>query len=99
MPVAKQGVSPFMLIWGEDDFSAKRRAREVYQQWCEELGGSDHEIIDANVTNSSEALKALARLREALQTLPFFGTAKAIWFQSCNFLGEERAASAQAVNE
>ena len=63
------------------------------------LGGMDHEIIDASVAKAGEALKTLARLREALQTLPFFGNAKAIWLQNCNFLGDERAASAQAVND
>jgi DNA polymerase-3 subunit delta len=99
MAAAKQGSIPLVLIWGEDDFSAKRRAREVYQQWCQELGGFDHETIDAQITNSSEALKAIGRLREALQTLPFFGNGKAIWFQNCNFFGEERTASAQAVTE
>ena len=41
----------------------------------------------------------LAKLREALQTLPFFGGAKVVWLQNCNFLGEERTASAQAVTE
>ncbi|HTG44891.1 MAG TPA: DNA polymerase III subunit delta, partial [Verrucomicrobiae bacterium] len=51
------------------------------------------------VSNSGEALKALARLREALQTLPFFGGAKIIWLQNCNFLGDERAAGAAAVTE
>src|SRR2546430_4234747 len=91
--------APLVLICGDDEFSVKERARHLYQQWCEELGGMDHEVIDAQVTNSGEALKALNRLREALQTLPFFGTGKAVWLQSCNFLGEERTASAQAVTE
>jgi DNA polymerase-3 subunit delta len=44
-------------------------------------------------------LMAIARLREALQTLPFFGTGKVIWLRDCNFLGEERVASTQAVTE
>src|SRR5205823_10004427 len=51
------------------------------------------------VANSGEALKALAKLREALQTLPFFGSAKTVWLQNCNFLSDERTASAQAVTE
>src|SRR5881409_3150267 len=91
--------APFVLVCGDDEFAVKERAREIYQRWCEELGGMDHERIDAQVTNSGEALKALARLREALQTLPFFGSGKAVWLQNCNFLGEERTASAQAVTE
>jgi DNA polymerase III subunit delta len=92
-----RSLSPVVFVWGEDEFTVKQRAKEIYQQWCAELGGLDSEIIDAAVNNSGEALKALGKLREALQTLPFFGRGKAVWFQNCNFLGDERAASAQAV--
>src|SRR5205809_5472988 len=87
------------LICGEDEFAVKQRGRQLYQQWTEELGGMDHEIIDGSVSNTGEALKALGKLREALQTLPFFGSAKVIWLQNCNFLGDERTASSQAVAE
>ena len=59
----------------------------------------DHEIIDASVSNSGDALKAVVKLREALQTLPFFGSGKVVWLRDCNFLGDERTASAQAVTE
>src|SRR2546429_8324152 len=59
----------------------------------------DHEIIDATVSHSGEAIKALSKLREALQTLPFFGSAKVIWLKDCNFLGDERTASASMVTE
>jgi len=91
--------APVVLVCGEDEFGVKERARQIYQQWCQELGGMDHEIIDAQVTHSGEALKALARLREALQTLPFFGSGKAVWLQNCSFLSDDRTASAQAVTE
>ena len=87
------------LICGDDEFAVKARAKQLHQQWSDELGGMDHETIEAAVANSGEALNALARLREALQTLPFFGTGKVIWLRDCNFLGDERAASAQAVTE
>ena len=99
MPPAAAAPKPLVLIHGDDDFSVKQRARQLYQQWCQELGGMDHEVIDAQANNSGEALKALGRLREALNTLPFFGGGKAIWFQNCNFIGDERTASAQAVTE
>src|SRR5215471_8292562 len=97
--VAAKQSAPVALICGEDEFAVKQRAKQLYAQWSEELGGMDHEIIDASVAHSGEALKALAKLREALQTLPFFGSGKVVWFQNCNFLGDERAASAQAVTE
>lgn len=90
---------PLLLICGDDEFAVKQRAKQIFQEWGAELGGMDHEIIDASVGNSGEALKALAKLREALQTLPFFGGAKVVWLQNCNFLGEERTASAAAVTE
>jgi DNA polymerase-3 subunit delta len=100
MPAAAAtSTAPLALIQGDDEFAVKQRARQIFQKWSEETGGMDHEIIDAQVTNSGEALKALGRLREALQTLPFFGGAKVIWLQNCNFLGDERAAGASAVTE
>ncbi len=89
---------PVVLVCGEDEFAVKQRAKQIYLQWSGELGGMDHETIDAGVSNSGEALKCLGRLREALQTLPFFGSGKVVWLQNCNFLGDERAAS-QAVTE
>jgi len=98
MPAAKPPTS-LALICGDDEFAVKQRAKQLYQQWCEELGGMDHETIEAAISNSGDALAVLARLREALQTLPFFGSGKVVWLRDCNFLGDERAASAQAVTE
>ena len=96
---ASKSAAPFMLICGEDDFAVKHRAREIYQKWCDELGGMDHEMIDAGAANSGDSLKALAKLREALQTLPFFGGGKAIWLRDCNFLSDDRILAAAAVTE
>ncbi len=91
--------APLALICGDDEFAVKQRAKQVFATWTEEVGGMDHEVIDAQVSNSGDALKALGKLRASLQTLPFFGTGKVIWLQNCTFLGDERAASAQAVTE
>ena len=91
--------APVFLVYGDDDYAVKQRARQLFQQWSQELGGMDHETIDAHVSNSGEALKALGRLREGLQTLPFFGGGKVVWLQSCNFLGMDRTSQAQAVTE
>ena len=95
MPPAPE--SPLALVCGDDEFAVKQRARQLFQQWSEDLGGMDHEIIEASVANSGDALAALGRLREALQTLPFFGSGKVVWLRDCNFLGDERTASSQAV--
>jgi len=99
MPPAAIVKAPLLLIHGDDEFAVKRRARQIFQEWSAELGGMDHEVIDAQVSNSGEGLRALGRLRESLQTLPFFGSGKAIWLQNCSFLGDDRTASSQAVTE
>src|SRR6202142_4287571 len=92
-------VPALTLICGDDEFAVKQRAKQIYLQWSEELGGMDHEIIDASVSNSGDALTAIAKLREALNTLPFFGSGKVVWLRDCNFLGDDRTASSQAVTE
>jgi DNA polymerase-3 subunit delta len=99
MPSAATVTTPVLLICGEDEFGVKQRAREIFQKWSAEIGGMDHEIIDAAVSHAGEALKSLSKLRAALQTLPFFGSGKVVWLRNCNFLGEERAAAAQVVTE
>ena len=91
--------APLALICGDDEFAVKHRARELFQKWSDELGGMDHEILEAGAGNSGDALRIIGRLREALQTLPFFGPGKVVWLRDCNFLGDERAASAAAVSE
>src|SRR5438270_10620971 len=99
MPPAATSIAPVFLVHGDDEFAVKQRGRQMFQQWSAELGGMDHEIIDAQVSNSGEALKVLGRLREALQTLPFFGSGKVVWLQNCSFLGDDRTASSSAVTE
>jgi len=89
--------APVFLVCGDDDFSVKQRARKLYEEWCAELGGMDHEVVDGSALNSSEALQKVGRLLEALNTLPFFGGAKAVWFQNCSFLGEDRTGGSAAV--
>jgi DNA polymerase-3 subunit delta len=88
-----------VLIWGEDEFAVQQRARQIFKEWCPPGGGADPELLDARAGNSGEALRSLARLREALQTLPFFGSEKVIWFQDCSFLGDDRTSGAAAVTE
>ena len=91
--------NPLALVCGDDDFAVKQRAKQLFQQWSAELGGMDHETIEATVGNGGDALTALGKLREALQTLPFFGGGKVVWLRDCNFLGEDRTAGSQAVTE
>jgi DNA polymerase-3 subunit delta len=99
MAKAAANSAPLLLVCGDDDFTVKQKARAYFDQWSAELGGMDHEIVDATAGNSGEALNRIGRLREALNTLPFFGGAKAVWFRDCNFLGEDRTSASAAVTE
>ena len=101
MPAAKPQLptEPLCLIFGDEDFLVRDRARQVYDGWCAEAGGEDHEIIDGTARNAAEALDALAKLNEAVQTLPFFGGAKVVWLRDTNFLGDERTASSRDVTD
>jgi len=96
-PARNHASAPLVLVWGDDDFAVQQRARQLFRDWCQEAGGMDHETIDAGAANGGEALRALAKLREALQTLPFFGSRKVIWFQGCTFLGDDRTGGSAAV--
>jgi DNA polymerase-3 subunit delta len=91
--------NPLALICGDDDLAVKQRAKQIFNEWSAELGGMDHETLEATAANSGDALAIIGRLREALNTLPFFGGGKVVWLRDCNFLGEDRTASAAAVTE
>ncbi len=89
---------PLAFIHGDDEFAVSQRAREIHQNWCEEEAGEDNEIIEAHAANTGEVLKALGRLNEAIETLPFFGEGKVVWFKACNYLGDDRTAKANDVS-
>ena len=76
------------MVCGEDEFSVKLSAKRVYTEWCALAAGFDHEIVDASAANAGEAVKSVARVIEALQTLPFFGGSKVVWMKNVNFLGD-----------
>ena len=101
MPASKTKLptEPICLVFGDEDFLVRDRASQVYEGWCAEAGGEDHQIIDGTVRNAAEALEALAKLNEAVQTLPFFGGAKVVWLRGANFLGDERTASSRDVTD
>ena len=91
--------NPLALVCGDDDLAVKQRAKQIFNEWSAELGGMDHETIEATAANSGEALTILGKLREALLTLPFFGGGKVVWLRDCNFLNDDKTAKSAAVTE
>ena len=95
--IKKEG--PPNLVCGDEDLAVKERSASLFKQWAEACPDHEQEYIDAAAGNASEAGRAIGKLMEAMQTMPFFGTGKCIWFRNCNFLGEERTSSTKAVTE
>tara|TARA_B100000029_G_scaffold478465_1_gene524567 strand:+ start:1144 stop:2265 length:1122 start_codon:yes stop_codon:yes gene_type:complete len=90
---------PVCLVFGDEDFLVRDRAKQIYKYWCSHAEGMDHEVIDGSVRNSEEAIGVLSKLDEALQTLPFFGGNKVVWLRGVNFLGDDRTASSLTVKD
>ncbi|MBL9135787.1 MAG: DNA polymerase III subunit delta [Verrucomicrobiales bacterium] len=89
--------APVSFVWGDDDFAVQKRARELWAGWQSEHPDGDAEVIEGGASNVEEAQKVIGKVREALQTLPFFGGTKSIWLRGCTFLGEDRLSEAQSV--
>lgn len=89
--------TPLMLVGGDDDLAIQQRARATWDAWCRAAGGMDHEIIEASTSTVGDVLAVIARAKEALQTLPFFGGPKLVWLKDCTFMADDRAAASETV--
>ncbi|HOK76211.1 MAG TPA: DNA polymerase III subunit delta [Verrucomicrobiota bacterium] len=95
---AGEPAPPVVLVAGADEFTVKRRARQLFDEWQKDTGGIDNEIIDADTRTVGDALKAISRTTEALQTLPLFTTTKVVWMRNCSFLSPEKPGRSNAVS-
>jgi len=82
-----------------DDFTASQKARELFKKWSSPADGVETEVIDGAVVNSGEALEAIRKLREAIQTLPFFSPRKVVWLRNVNFMGTDRVSESKQLLE
>ena len=88
------------LLAGTDEFSVKAAAVQLAEKLAPKSAGEfGVETIDGTAANQDEALKVLARLHEALNTVGFFGAAKLVWLKSTNLLADDKAVVAEAVKE
>jgi DNA polymerase-3 subunit delta len=76
--------------------------REAAQQLADKLVPAKDrqfglEIVNGWANNTDEALTALRRLREALDTIPFFGGEKLVWFKNTNLFAENQTTQSEAT--
>jgi DNA polymerase III subunit delta len=107
MPKAKaksaESESRIHAVVGSDESEVKRVAAELAAQLAPaDAGEFGIEVIDACADNVDQAVSRIRSTIEALQTLPFFGGAKLVWFKNANCLADSvigRSAAVQGALE
>jgi DNA polymerase-3 subunit delta len=85
-------------VLGSDEAEVKRVAAELASNLTPPGAGDfGLEIIDGAADNADQAETRVRSTIEALQTLPFFGSAKVVWLKNINFLGDDQKARSAAV--
>ncbi len=100
MPKAKAKTveSNIHAIVGSDESEVKRVAAELAAKLAPpDAGEFGLEIIDACADNVDQAVTKIRLAIEALQTLPFFGGGKLVWFKNANCLADSAIGKSAAV--
>jgi DNA polymerase III subunit delta len=100
MPKAKTKADSANIyaVLGSDEAEVKRVAAELASNLTPPGAGDfGLEIIDGAADNADQAETRVRSAIEALQTLPFFGSAKVVWLKNINFLGDDQKARSVAV--
>lgn len=96
MPPARK----FTFICGQDDYLVGRMGKERFEALA--AGVDDEfgkEIINGFAANMGEVESALARFREAVQTVSMFGGRRVIWLRDVNFLADSVTGRAEGTLE
>ena len=101
MPVAATKTKSIYLIGGADEFSIKETAAKLADKLAPKKAGEfGLEIIEGSASNQDEALKVIARVREALSTVGLFGGGdKLVWLKSTELLADSPTARGEAVKD
>src|SRR3954447_158005 len=107
MPKAKtrstEATARIHAVVGSDESEVKRVASELAARLTPpDAGEFGIEVIDACADNVDQAGSKIRLAVEALQTLPFFGGAKLVWFKNANCMADSvigRSASVLAALE
>jgi DNA polymerase-3 subunit delta len=85
-------------VLGSDEAEVKRVAAELASNLTPPGAGDfGLEIVDGAADNAEQAEARVRSAIEALQTLPFFDSAKVVWLKNVNFLGDDQKARSGAV--
>jgi DNA polymerase-3 subunit delta len=99
MPAATAKTQSIYLVGGTDEFSIKETAAKLAEKLAPKSGEFGVEIIEGAAANQDDALRILARVKEALTTVGLFGADKLVWLKNTNLLADERGVTAEAVKD
>jgi DNA polymerase-3 subunit delta len=92
--------SQIYAVVGSDESEVKRRAKELASELAPPEGGDlAIDTIDGAADNAEQAVSRIHQAIEAVQTLPFFGRDKLVWFKDVNFLADTATGRAGGVQE
>src|SRR5262249_60882353 len=94
----KSETAKIYAVVGSDEAEVKHAAAELAQKLLPgDAGDFGLEVIDGVADNADQAAARIRSAIEALQTLPFFGSAEVVWLQNANFLGDDPKARSALV--
>jgi len=88
------------LVCGSEEYLVKENARRLVKSLAPKGGGEFAvEVVDGTVTRADDAVKAVYRVLEAINTRGFFSSEKLIWLKDANFFGTDKTSGAAIVKE
>ncbi len=88
------------LVCGSEEYLVKENARRLATALAPKGGGDFAvEIVDGMAANADEAIKAIYKTLDALNTVGFFAKEKLVWLKDASFLGTDRTSEAEDVKD
>ena len=89
---------PIHFLCGSDEDAVKKAAADLAQKLAPD-DAMNFETIDGRALTVDEATNSIAKVREAILTLPFFGGGKLVWWKAVNFFDETGVGRHASVKE
>ncbi len=89
---------PIHFLCGSDEDAVKKAAADLAQKLAPD-DAMNLETIDGRADSVDDAIRCVAKVREAILTLPFFGGGKLVWWKAVNFLDETGVGRHASVKE
>jgi DNA polymerase-3 subunit delta len=89
---------PIHLLSGSDEDAVKKAAADLAAKLAPD-DAMNFETIDGRALTVDEAVNSIAKVREAILTLPFFGGGKLVWWKAVNFFDESGVGRLASVKE